>query len=263
MIDDYEAYATTNSYIPPLSFKNFDFRQKTWIFNWEELLNNLYLTETQEFLSIRDPIKVELDSIDLKILLMREANSLIHLSSIKRMFSNISLQSIYYHYSNHIRKNNVISATRVILLPYPYIVNDKIISNSMIFIINFNNTEWMNKFISTLKDTCFLYSTARIFGENTLIVHVYLPYIEQSNFLQFLDKLIEDEIISSYKFFTIDLKTAQVKPLPYHAYDIQNKEWCWSQDEYILKLQNITGTIKENNMSYSIFPTTILQTLFF
>ncbi|MGB9729144.1 MAG: winged helix-turn-helix domain-containing protein [Thermoprotei archaeon] len=262
LIDNYEAYATTNSYIPPLSFKNFDFRQKTWIFDWEELLNNLYLTEPQEFLNIRDPIKVELDNIDLKILFMREINSFTHLSSIKRIFSNVSLQSIYYHYSNHIRKNNIISATRVILLPYPYIINDKIISNSIIFFVNFNNTEWMNRFINALKDTCFLYSTTRIFGENTLIVHVYLPYIEQPNFLQFLDKLIEDKIISYYRFFIIDPKTAQVKPLPYHTYDAQNKEWHWPQDEYILKLQS-TGVIKENNMHYSIFPTTILQTLFF
>ncbi len=120
----------------------------------------------------------------------------------------------------------------------------------------------MNRFINALKDTCFLYSTTRIFGENTLIVHVYLPYIEQPNFLQFLDKLIEDKIISYYRFFIIDPKTAQVKPLPYHTYDAQNKEWHWPQDEYILKLQS-TGVIKENNMHYSIFPTTILQTLFF
>ncbi|MEM3833542.1 MAG: winged helix-turn-helix transcriptional regulator [Thermoprotei archaeon] len=258
LINDYEAYATTDNYIPPLNFKNFDFKQKTWIFNWEELLNNLYLSETQEFLNIRDPIKVKLDYIDLKILLAREVNSFTHLSSIKMMLNGVSLQSIYYHYFNHIQKNNIIKTTRIILLPYPYTIGDKTISNFMMLFINFSNTEWMNKFVNTLKDTCFLYSATRIFGENTLIAHIYLPYTEQSNFLQFLDKLTQDKIITYYRFLMIDLKTAQIEPLPYHAYDIQNNEWRWSQNKYILKLQNNVKTIKKNNIHYSASPTTIL-----
>lgn len=251
LIDDYEAYATTNSYIPPVSFKNFDFKKKTWIFNWEELLNNVYAAEPSDLLNVRNQAKVKLDEIDLKILLRREVSVFVHLSSIKKVLNDTSLQSIYYHYFNHILKNDIISAARVVFSPYPYTINGKIISDSMMFFIKFSSTEWMNKFINALKDTCFLRSAVRVFGENMLLIYVYLPHVERLNFLQFLDKFTDEKIISYYRFFLIDLRTAQSESLPYQVYDTQSGEWRWTQDEYLARLKNNTELIENNE--YSLF----------
>jgi len=219
LINDYEVYATTNTYNVPLNFKDFDFKKKVWVFNWEQILHNFYSAESNdnERLNVRSLSRIKLDNIDSKILLGREINAFISLSSIQKTLNNISLQNIYYHYVNHIVKRNLINSIKIAFLPYPYTVNEKIVSDAMIFFITFKNTTWMNKFVNALKYKIFISSIARVLGENTLLLSVYLPHIETAEFLNLLDKLIEDNIIIKYRFFIIDIRTARNETIPYSA----------------------------------------------
>lgn len=254
LVDDYEAYATTSTYSTSLNFKDFDFKRRIWIFNWEQTLNNFYSAESNddEHLSIRNLSKIKLDNIDLKILLRREINAFISLSSIQKALNNISLQNIYYHYINHVLKRNLINSVRIVLLPYPYTINEKIVSDAMIFFITFKNTEWMNKFVNTFKYKIFVPSITRIFGENTLLLLIYLPHTETAEFLNLLDKLVEDNIVTRYRFFTIDIRTARSETIPYSAYDTQEGTWRWDQSKYISNLQEYARTTLQNNKNSKI-----------
>lgn len=254
LVDDYEAYATTSTYSTSLHFKDFDFKRRTWIFNWEQTLNNFYSAESNddEHLGIRNLSKIKLDNIDLKILLRREINAFISLSSIQKVLNNISLQNIYYHYINHVLKRNLINSVRVVLLPYPYTINEKIVSDAMIFFITFKNTAWMNKFVNTFKYKIFVPSITRIFGENTLLLFIYLPHTETAEFLNLLDKLVEDNIVTRYRFFTIDIRTAHSETIPYSAYDTQEGTWRWDQSKYVSNLQEYARTTLQNNKNSKI-----------
>jgi len=249
LVNDYEVYATTNTYNTPLHFKDFDFKRRIWIFNWEQILNNLYSAEANdnEHLSIRSVSKIKLDDIDLKILLRREISAFISLSSIQKVLNNTPLQNIYYHYTNHVLKKNLISGVRIIFLPYPYTINEKIVSDTMIFFITFKNTVWMNKFVNVFKYKIFVSSMTRVFGENTLLLSIYLPHTETAEFLNLLDKLVEENIVAKYRFFTIDIRTARSETLPYSAYDTQEGTWQWDQSKYLSNLQEYAHTTLHNN----------------
>jgi len=249
LINDYEVYATTNTYNVPLNFKDFDFKKKIWVFNWEQILHNFYSAESNdnERLNVRSLSRIKLDNIDSRILLGREINAFISLSSIQKTLNNISLQNIYYHYVNHIVKRNLINSIKIAFLPYPYTVNEKIVSDAMIFFITFKNTTWMNKFVNTLKYKIFISSIARVLGENTLLLSVYLPHIETAEFLNLLDKLIEDNIIIKYRFFIIDIRTARNETIPYSAYNIHEGTWQWDQSKYLSNLQEHTILQNDEN----------------
>jgi len=249
LINDYEVYATTNTYNVPLNFKDFDFKKKVWVFNWEQILHNFYSAESNdnERLNVRSLSRIKLDNIDSKILLGREINAFISLSSIQKTLNNISLQNIYYHYVNHIVKRNLINSIKIAFLPYPYTVNEKIVSDAMIFFITFKNTTWMNKFVNALKYKIFISSIARVLGENTLLLSVYLPHIETAEFLNLLDKLIEDNIIIKYRFFIIDIRTARNETIPYSAYNTHEGTWQWDQSKYLSNLQEHTILQNDEN----------------
>jgi DNA-binding Lrp family transcriptional regulator len=241
LISDYELYPTTIYYYQPLSFKNFDFASKSWIFNWNELLNeinnskpvnNKYLDPTTNTYNTQ-----KLDHIDLKILKALEKDALVSLSEIRRSLDNLTFQTIYYHYINHVIKRNLISNIIPIILRYPYTINDRIVVDTILMFVSFKDHEQMLKFANALSDKMFVISTSRVLSENTLIFYIMLPHTETPEFLNVLNILMDNEIITSYKYAWLDIRTAKKETLPYSQYDTETGTWKWYQEEYLLKLQ--------------------------
>jgi len=241
LISDYELYPTTIYYYQPLSFKNFDFASKSWIFNWNELLNeinnskpvnNKYLDPTTNTYNIQ-----KLDHIDLKILKALEKDALVSLSKIKESLGNLTFQTIYYHYVNHVIKRNLISNIVPAILRYPYTINGRIVTDTIVMFISFKDHEQMLKFANALNDKMFVISTSRVLSEDMLIFYIMLPHTETPELLNVLNILMDNEIITSYKYTWLDIRTAKAETLPYSQYDIETGTWKWYQEEYLLKLQ--------------------------
>jgi len=241
LINDYELYPTTLYYYQPLSFKDFDFTTKSWIFDWNGFLNeisksqpvyNKYLNPTIDIQNIQ-----KLDLIDLKILKALEKDALVSLNDIRKSLGKVTFQTIYYHYINHVIKRNLISNLIPEILPYPYTVNDRIVTDVMVMFVSFKDNEQMLKFANALNGKMFIISTSRVLSENTLIFSVMLPHVETSGFLNVLDTLMDNEIITSYKYVWLDIRTLKKETLPYSQYDTETGTWKWNQEEYLLKLQ--------------------------
>jgi hypothetical protein len=64
-----------------------------------------------------------------------------------------------------------------------------------------------------------------------------LPHTETPEFLNVLNTLMDNEIITSYKYVWLDVRTAKKETLPYSQYDTETGTWKWYQEEYLLKLQ--------------------------
>ncbi len=240
LISDYELYPTTMHYNPHLSFKNFDFQNKTWIFNWNEFLseiNTLPPTPSKYLIWTGMNTLNKFDHVDLKILWRLEVNALASLSSVQKSLGDITFQAVYYHYINHILKRNIIVGFNFALIPFPYTINNRIITDSIIIFATFKDQEWMLKFANALNNKIFIRSISRVLSENTLVFSAFLPHTEVPEFLNVLNTLMDREIITSYKYAWLDVRTAKRESLPYSQYDTETGTWKWHQEEYLLKLQ--------------------------
>ncbi|MGC9165643.1 MAG: helix-turn-helix domain-containing protein [Thermoprotei archaeon] len=238
LISDYEAYPITATYDPPLSFKNFNFQTKIWSFNWYEFLDsirNITLISNERLIS-SNISRQKLDKIDLRILKNLEINAFTDLRPIQRSLKNVTFQTVYYHYINHIIKKGLINNFRIVSIPYPYSINGKIVVDSMIIFITFKDQEWLFKFASMLNGI-FARGVTRIPGKNILVFDIRLPHVETHEFFNMLDTMIEEGIITSYRCIWLDLRTGKTETLPYEKYDTRTGTWRWYQEEYLLNLQ--------------------------
>ncbi|MEM3832503.1 MAG: hypothetical protein QW128_02750 [Thermoprotei archaeon] len=238
LISGYEIYPTTVVYDPPLNFKNFDLRAKTLSFNWYEFLDNIRnATPIPDERLIRSNVDAQsLDKIDLRILKNLEINVFADLRIIQKSLKDVTFQAVYYHYINHVIKRGLINSLRIILIPYPYLVNGKTVIDYMVMFITFKDQEWLFKFTNTLNGV-FIRRVSRILGGNTLMFNIYLPHVETNDFFNILDAMIEEGIITTYRYIWLDLRTGRNETLPYRKYDTRTGTWRWDQEEYLLNLQ--------------------------
>jgi hypothetical protein len=107
----------------------------------------------------------------------------------------------------------------------------------MVMFVSFKDHEQMLKFANALNGKMFVISTSRVLSEDMLIFYVMLPHTETPEFLNVLNILMDNEIITSYKYAWLDIRTAKKETLPYSQYDTETGTWKWYQEEYLLKLQ--------------------------
>lgn len=223
-IENYDFYTITSHIQPPISFKNYEVEKKLWKINWESIINNISagsFTDLDERLKTIRETKQWLDDVDIKILKLLDENAFIELMEIQRKLNEPKFQKIYYHYTQHISKKNIITSFRIRLTPYEEPINYTVIYASL------SGSYDMAKFIEALTSQLYVYSVSRVIGEPSLLIELPINTAMKTGLNNLLEKLKTQRFIREYKVFYADQTTE--KSIPYHLYNPSTETWAWKK----------------------------------
>jgi DNA-binding Lrp family transcriptional regulator len=182
---DIELFWSTCFHTVNLTRNWFDDDKETWVFPWEEWLDEVSSSESELPYTLKDPASFPLkaDKTDLFIVKELEKNATVSLAVIARKFGT-TLQNIRYHYETHVVKHGLIETFQMAILPF-----DKATSDMFFFIFKFGDSEKMGKFARSLLDKPFVFILGKILNENSLVSQICLPRHEFRNFIDALSKL--------------------------------------------------------------------------
>ncbi|MEM3833532.1 MAG: hypothetical protein QW128_08130 [Thermoprotei archaeon] len=223
-VEDYDFHATTSHIQPPISFKNYDEEKKLWKISWESIIDDINagsFADLDERLKTIKQTKQWLDEVDIEILKLLDTNAFMELIEIQRELSALKFQKIYYHYTQHISKKNMILSFRIKFIPYEEPINYAVIYAT------FSGSYDMAKFIEALTSQLYVYSVSRVIGEPSLLIELPIHVTMREGLDNLLEKLKTQKFIREYKTFYADQITE--KSTPYHLYNPSTETWNWKK----------------------------------
>ncbi|MEM2101899.1 MAG: hypothetical protein QXM22_00105 [Candidatus Bathyarchaeia archaeon] len=207
-----------------------------WIFSWEKWVEELPLQPVELPYTLRDPeaFPQRADFTDIFILKELEIDATTSFRSIASKL-DVSLQTIKYHFDNHITKRQMLESYQVISFPFNTEESD-----FFFFIFTFPNQENMAKFAVSLFNKPFSRSIGKIFGENGLFVQMYLPRKEFRRLIDSLSLLIKSGFLKSYRYLIQDLRHVARQTIPYRLFDDGN--WKYDHKKYMEELESLLKT---------------------
>jgi hypothetical protein len=232
IVKSWEIYPIENNIGKSIGFDWYNFKKGTSIFNWEELTNDILTKKyTGEY---KTPLKYlyPYDETDIKILELLHQNPLRKLKEISEK-TKISIPLVKYHYTKHIIPSKIL-IDFIYLLPY----NKEDVKNLdyLFAVLQFENYEYRNIFIESVKTKPFLYSMATVKNSPSLCSYLILPHKEFNNLVRFLLKLSENKVLADFKIVNLDITTSKVKYIPFELY---KEKWIYPYEEIVNKTKEI------------------------
>ena len=219
--------------------KWFDSLSDTWIFPWDEWLEEIPLQESELPYTLKDPesFTLEADETDLFILKELEKNAVISLTDIARKFGT-TLQNIRYHYEMHVIKHGLIEAFQIAILPF-----ERTTSDMLFFVFRFDSKEKMAKLAQSLLDKPFIILVGKVLGENAMVSQMYLPRLELRKFIDALSKLARTGFLQSYDYVFQDLRPGKWsrETIPYQFF--KNGSWTYDHSRHIRSLHDLVNKL--------------------
>jgi DNA-binding Lrp family transcriptional regulator len=212
----------------------FDKQSNEWIFPWDKWVEEMKLQQTELPYSLKDPAAFpqKADYTDIFILKELEIDATISLKAIASKL-DVTLQTIKYHFDNHIIKRQLLESFQVISFPFAEQESD-----FFFFIFTFPSEENMAKFANSLFNKPFVRSIGKIHGENGLFVQVYLPRKEFRRLIDGLSVLINKGFLKSYRYLIQDIRFISRQTVPYKLFD--NGNWEYNQKRYLEELESLS-----------------------
>jgi DNA-binding Lrp family transcriptional regulator len=238
---DIELFWSTCFHTVNRTRKWFDDDKETWVFPWDEWLDEVSSSGSELPYTLRDPASFPLkaDETDLFIVKELEKNATVSLASIARKFGT-TLQNIRYHYEKHVVRHGLIETFQVSILPL-----DRATSDILFFIFKFSDGEKMGKFARSLLDKPFVAILGKILNENSLVSQVYLPRHEFRNFIDALSKLARDNFLERYDYVVQDLRPGKWsrETIPFELF--KNGRWMYEHSKHLEALHALTSDTKQ------------------
>lgn len=233
LLRNYSAYATSDPHVIAANFSGFDFTHHTWRFEWSKWLGELDKVAQTTPPGLGDPseFSVSADRVCMKVLERIEDNSA---TSFVEIASAIGLtpQDIRYHYFRHIMGRGIISGFRPTILPYP-----RSQANAYTLFLKFHDRKSMENFANWLSSSFIAMSYAKVIGEDSLIVHSYLPMVEENKMHDFLFQMSEAGFLDDYYYMPID--TGSFKGWSIRSEKFDGEGWPMNQEVYLRGLREI------------------------
>lgn len=233
IISNFLLFWTTNLCEVHPNFKWYDFKQKKWVFQWEQWVNDIY--EASDILpeTLKDPEEypIKADEKDLLLLSQLEKNGVLTYEELAKN-ANMNPRTVAYRYKKHLTDRKLIVDHMVWFLPYPHDISD-----ACAFVIEFESDKALAKFANTLDKTPFVLSYARVIGSKNLIVNTYLPKSEFINFMNSLTTLAENRLIRNYFHVTLTLNPHKRGGIPFKLF--KDHKWKCNLEDNIKPLSEI------------------------
>ena len=225
----------TGEYIP--NFPNFSYYNPTdneWTFRWERWLTMMSSKPTE---MIEDPenYDVRADKKDMLIVKELEKNGRKSFAELAPLL-RISLQGVKYHYDKKLVPTGIVKYFGFDVWPYP-----EEVSAYHEILLNFKNSQDMNKFFSLTKELFFVLGVAKVLNQNGLIVRTYTLQSKVSSLFTFLSEMAQSGHIESYSAIRQNFVDRDVQAVPYEMYD-EDSGWVFDLKKDLAKLSKVART---------------------
>ncbi|MEM3698035.1 MAG: hypothetical protein QXQ94_11175 [Candidatus Bathyarchaeia archaeon] len=214
-----------------ITFEWFDAFQEKWVFPWDKWVEEVQTQSTDLPYTLIEPEGYYnyADEIDLKILEKLEADATRSLTYVAKSLG-ISRQLALYHYREHLIKKKLIEGYEVFVMRY-----DDPSSIMAYFVITFPSHEKFAKFTRSLLNKFFAITMGKVFGENGLIVEIFLPLEEFRKFIDTLSAMARMKLISDYKYAIQDLRIRRRQTIWPKLFN--GSSWVYNHRAYMEKLR--------------------------
>jgi DNA-binding Lrp family transcriptional regulator len=224
----------------------FDGEGGTWVFPWEEWLEEVSSADDELPYTLKDPeaFPLRADETDMFIIGELEKDATVSLASIARKLGT-SLQNIRYHYETHVVKRGLIETFQMAILPF-----DRSTSDMLFFTFKFGDKQKMSKFARSLLNKPFVFILGKVLNENSLVSQIYLPRQEFRNFIDALSSLARAHLLESYDYVLQDLRVGKWsrETIPYQFF--KNGAWIYKHSQHVQALHYQASRVKRNAISF-------------
>jgi DNA-binding Lrp family transcriptional regulator len=230
---NFEIMWTTPFHYIPVNGRWFDPKEKTWIFNWNEWIDEIETIEGElpDTLTKNEKEPMRVDITDLQIIAELENNALLTFSEISKILG-IPQSKIKYHYYEHIIKKGLVAGHQVETYPYPFPICE-----IPFFKFEFDNPSNLKKFILSLLDKPIAINVGKVIGENSLISHIYLPKWELRRLTRALSILEKRGLLKRYDYYLQDMYQTFKETIPFENYE--SNEWSYNLDRQLKKIEDL------------------------
>jgi len=225
----------TGEYIP--NFPNFNYynpAKNEWTFKWSPWLTAMSRKPTE---IIADPESYDLraDKKDLLIVKELEKNARKSFAELSPLLG-ISLQGVKYHYDKKLVPAGIVRYFAFDVRPYP-----EEVSAYHQIVLNFKNTQDMNRFFSLVRELFFVVGVAKILNRNGLVVGTYILQNLVPSLYTFLSEMAQEGHLESYSAIRQNLVDGDDQTIPYELYD-EEKGWDFNLKKYSAELSRLART---------------------
>lgn len=215
--------------------KWFDHQSETWIFPWDEWIEEIQTNGTELPYTLVDPedFPIKADEIDVFILKELEVDATTSLKTIAEKLGT-TLQRVRYHYEKHCVGRGLIEDFQIFILPF-----DRGLSDMFFFAFKFDDTEKMAKFASSLLDKPFVYIVGKVLGESSIVAQICLPRLEFRKFIESLSKLTRSGLLQSYYYVIQDIRPGTWFREELHNDLFKGQSWIYDHGKHMKILREL------------------------
>jgi DNA-binding Lrp family transcriptional regulator len=234
LVRSIQTYWSTCFHTVGRTSKWFDFKSETWLFPWDEWIEEIKAKGTELPYTLIDPkeFPVKADEIDLLILKELEIDATTSLTTIAKKIGK-KLQTVKYHYEKHCIGRGLIETFMIFIMPY-----EREISDLYFFLFKFASIEQLAKFALSLLDKPFVYIVGKIRGQNSIIAQIYLPKPEFRKFIDTLAKLIRMGLLEGYNYVVQDIREGTWFREELHPELFKHGIWIYDHKKHIKDLHD-------------------------
>jgi len=225
---------TTNFTEVAPNFDWFDFKSKSWNFQWKHWIEEIQNASERLPRELMKPegYPIRVDEIDVLILKELEKDGTAKFTELAEV-ANMTPQGVRYRYNKHIAGRGLLTDYEVATLPYPLPTSDM-----CSFTIDFETEEKLAKFVNSLQDKPFIFSYAKVIGQNSIVAHTYTPKTEFSKLIDSMNRLTEKKLTRSFLYVNLNGVSSQRQTISYEFF--KENQWAYPHEEKLEILRKVT-----------------------
>jgi DNA-binding Lrp family transcriptional regulator len=213
----------------------YDNNVEKWTFRWNDWIEEVQTQQVDLPYTLKEAESYEnrADEIDIKMLEKLEEDASRSLTEVARTLG-ISRQLARFHYREHLVGRNLVEGYEVFVMRYgtsPSVM--------VYFIITFHNYETFAKFTRSLLDKFFVLTMGKNFGENRLIVEIFLPFEEFRKFIEALSMMTNMSLVKDYTYAIQDLNIRCRQTISPPLF--KRGEWLYNHEDLMKELHQRTS----------------------
>jgi DNA-binding Lrp family transcriptional regulator len=198
----------TGDYVPNFpDFSYYNPYQHEWAFPWDEwLLEIMHAKPTDPLL---DPPSYETtaDKKDLLIVKELQANARKSYSELAALLG-ITLYGVKYHFDKKLSPQGILTNFQFNVVPYA-----KEVSAFHEIMLEFENAETMQKFISTIPRLFFVIGFSKILKKDTILLRTYILESQLHRLFEFFSELAKANLLRSYSAIRKNLQSRRTQTI--------------------------------------------------
>ena len=212
-------------------FSNYNSIAGEWTFEWNGWLNAVISGAPAE--TIKDPKgqPMNYEKIDLEITAYLQVNARMSFAEVARKV-NASANIVKYHYDK-LRSGGVVAGFDFNVTPYPVEI-----SAFHEFMLEFNDTNSMNRFFSAAKNLFFIQQLAKALRKNALLVRTTIINSQVEKMFTFFSELVNAGQLTSFSAVRLNMNSRAQQTISPELFD-NGSGWQWDVYKNLLELNKL------------------------